>query len=246
MNPNFKLPKPLPKGVILHEGETLTGHPFVAIATLQSSNRKTGGMVQIWFLLKDVNPVEAVRTGLDASTICRSCPFSSGNGCYVNVGQAPLAIWRAYHRGLYPTVEPHHYQQLFRWRKVRFGAYGNPTLLPLAKVRAIAKASRGWTGYFHDWNDHPLAKYYAEYFMASTETKSSLKLAQSLGFRTFHASPEKPAGSVECLSDADGRTCEDCMLCQGGSKGQAKSIWIHPHGSRVARATAAATTETHL
>jgi hypothetical protein len=243
LNPKFKLPYPLPHGVILHEGATLTGHPFVAIATLQTVNRKTGDMVQIWFLLKDVNPVEAVQSGLDASTICRSCPFASGNGCYVNVGQAPLAIWKAYHRGNYPVVEPHHYQQLFRWRKVRFGAYGNPTLLPLSKVRAIARYSKGWTGYFHDWQDHPLAEYYAQYFMASTETKDSLRMAKALGFRTFHASPEQPTGSVECLADADGRTCADCLLCQGGSKAQAKNIWINPHGSRVNRAKEVAMTE---
>jgi hypothetical protein len=236
---DFNIHSVPPFGVILHEGETPSGHAFVAIATLRTTNRKTGDMVQIWFLLKDVHPVEAVQTGLDASTICRSCPFASGNGCYVNVGQAPLAVWKAYHRGLYPVVTAKHYRRLFYWRKVRFGAYGNPTLLPLEIVKAITSVSRGWTGYFHDWQDHPQAAEYAQYFMASTETKSSLALAQSLGYRTFHASPEKPEGSVECLADADGRTCADCLLCQGLSKSKAKNVWINPHGSRVNKAIAA-------
>lgn len=225
-----------PFGVVLHEGNTPSGHPFFVVATLRTTNRKTGDMVQVWIMLKDVNPVEAVQTGLDASTICRSCPFSSGRGCYVNIGQAPLAVWRSYHKGIYPKVTAKHYRRLFYWRKIRFGAYGNPTLIPLDIVQAMTSMCRGWTGYFHDWKENPEAAEYAKYFMASTETESSLALATSLGYRTFHVSTEQPADSVECLADADGRSCTDCMMCMGLKKPNAKSVWINPHGSRKNRA----------
>ena len=226
-------------GYVLHRG-IVNGEPYVVIATMETSNRKTGNMVQVWFLLENHNPVQAVKRGLDASTICRECPFSAGNGCYVNVGQAPLAIWKAYKRGGYTDLIPAHYSNAFSGRKIRFGAYGNPTLLPLSMVKAIASVSSGWTGYFHDWKSNPLAHGYSAYFMASTETESSLRLASALGFRTFHVSPIKPAGALECLSETKGMECAQCKLCAGLSKQRQPSIWINPHGTKKARASKAA------
>lgn len=228
-----------PTGYILYEGNK-NGHKFAAIATLKTSNIKTGDMVQIWFLLTDTNPVQAVKDGLDSRTICASCPFASGNGCYVNVGQAPLGIWKAYKRGNYPELDPVRYASVFGARRIRFGAYGNPSLLPIAIVKAIAKVSKGWTGYFHDWRENPMAKEYAKYFMASTETADSFKLAQSLKLRTFHASPVQPKGTRECLSESHGMECKDCLLCSGLSKAGQRSIWINPHGSKTAKANAVA------
>jgi hypothetical protein len=226
-------------GYVLHRG-TVNGEPYVVIATMETANRKTGNMVQIWFLLEDVHPVDAVRSGLDASTICRECPFASGGGCYVNVGQAPAAVWKAYHRGSYPEIIPAHYALAFSNRKIRFGAYGNPTLLPLAMVKAIASVSAGWTGYFHDWRTNPLAHGYSAYFMASTETESSLRLASALGFRTFHVSPVKPEESMECLAETRGMECSQCKLCAGLSKQRQPSIWINPHGTGKKKASRAA------
>lgn len=228
-----------PKGYVLHRG-TINGQRFAAIVTLKTDNRKTGDMSQIWFVLEDVHPVKAVASGIDAQTICKGCPFASGNGCYVNVGQAPLAVWKGFHRGIYPELHPYQYEEIFNGRKVRFGAYGNPTLLPIAKVKAIAEASKGWTGYFHDWRENPLAHAYSAYFMASTETEDSRKLAQAVGFRVFHVSPTKPVDAIECLSDSKGLTCARCRLCAGLSKGKQPSVWINPHGAKKGRAISAA------
>ena len=239
-----------PSGYLIHSGN-VNGRAYVAIATLETANRKTGDMVQVWFLLRDTHPVQAVQDGTDGETVCRDCPFASGRGCYVNVGQAPLSIWRAFHRGAYPFLSPSNYAEVFSGRKVRFGAYGNPTLLPLPLVDRIARVSDGWTGYFHDWRTNPQAQAYGRYFMASTETADSFKAAVAAGFRTFHVSPQKPAGAVECLSDAKGLTCAECRLCNGrfNSAGNAfrpmaqrerPSIWINPHGSRSAAASAVA------
>ena len=75
--------------------------------------------------------------------------------------------------------------------------------------------------------------------MASTETESSLALAQSLQMRVFHVSPVQPPNTVECLADSRGLTCAQCQLCQGWNK-PAKSVWINPHGSGAAKANAAA------
>ena len=227
------------KGYILHKG-IINGKPYVSIATMKTSNEKTGNMVQIWFLLENENPVESVLNGLDAETICQGCPFASGNGCYVNVGQAPLAIWKAYKRGIYKELMPINYIDAFKGRKIRFGAYGNPTLLPISIVKAIASVSNGWTGYFHDWKENPLASEYANYFMVSTETENSRIQAEQAGYRYFHVSPTKPENALECLSETKGMECSTCKLCSGLSKSRQPSIWINPHGSTKNKATAQA------
>ena len=226
-------------GYILYRGMT-NGKSFVAIATLESRNVKTGNMVQIWFLLEHTSPIEGVKSGLDALTICKDCIFASGNGCYVEVGRAPTMVWKKFKACGYPELNPCDYSRVFSGRKIRFGAYGNPTLLPLSIVKAIASVSNGWTGYFHDWKTNPLAKEYAQYFMASTETESSYRLAKSLNYRVFHVSPVQPADTLECLSETKQMQCADCKLCSGLSKSRLPSIWINPHGSKKSKASNAA------
>lgn len=215
---------------------------IIVVATLKTSNRKTGNMVQVWILDPSTDPVQSVKTGKDASTVCKGCKFASGNGCYVNVGQAPLQIWKGYHKGIYPMLQPKHYDTVFGDRKVRFGAYGNPSMIPLGIVSYIAKVSKGWTGYFHDWHmmSAEKAKAYGKYFMASTETESSRCKASDIGLRYFHVSPNQPENTIECLSDTKGISCADCQLCQGLNKSRLQSVWINPHGAKVAKANAVA------
>ena len=225
------------RGYVLQEGDG-----FVVIATMKTTNRKTGDMVQTWILLRDVSPVEGVKTGLDADTVCAGCVFASGNGCYVNVGQAPLAVWKGYHANIYPYLEPREYKSVFANRLLRFGAYGNPSKIPLPKVKALAKACFAWTGYFHDWHSMPKrsAVAYGRYLMASTETEASRLHAKSLGLRYFHVSEDKPDETRECLADTIGLTCEQCRLCMGTTKKNQRSIWINPHGSQKTKAVQAA------
>lgn len=226
--------------MIIHENNEI----FVIATGLKSAsdNRKTGKMVQIWILSQDMNPVESVKTGHDAKTICKGCPFASGNGCYVNVGQAPLSVWKAYKRGSYEKLNPKDYAKTFKGKAVRFGAYGNPSLIPLSIVKAIASVCNGWTGYFHDWKtiSPQMVRAYGQYFMASTETENSRLQAEKAGLRYFHVSPKKPENAIECLSDAKGITCEKCKLCSGLSKNRLASVWINPHGSKKTKAEKAA------
>ena len=56
-------------------------------------------MIQTWILRSDVNPVEAVNNGDDYS-ICGDCPHRKNDkgerSCYVNVGQAPNAVFKSF------------------------------------------------------------------------------------------------------------------------------------------------------
>ena len=80
------------RGFVLYEGPSLIdGAPIVVVATLKTSNIKTGDMVQTWILRSDIEPHHAVKSGDDLS-ICGDCihrPANQGS-CYVTVFQAPL------------------------------------------------------------------------------------------------------------------------------------------------------------
>src|SRR5665213_63590 len=102
-------------GVIFYRGPSmLDGAPIVAIATGlrdRSANVKTGALVQTWILRDDMSPLDAARTGADSS-ICGACPHRGrvvdgrnvDRSCYVTLFQAPLNVWKAARRELYPNL----------------------------------------------------------------------------------------------------------------------------------------------
>ena len=65
---------PKQRGFILYDGPSvLDGQPIVVIATMETSNRKTGQMVQTWIIRSDISPTDAAKIGLDSS-VCGHCP----------------------------------------------------------------------------------------------------------------------------------------------------------------------------
>jgi hypothetical protein len=215
-------------GFVIHEDESR-----VIIATgfsKTSDNRKTGDMIQIWILVRSMDPVQAIKEGLDR-LICGSCVHrGDGTGgersCYVNVGQAPLGIWRAWRAGRYPTLQ---FMDCFAGRKVRFGAYGDPTHIPIGLALAIAGVSSGWTGYTHQWRK-PSLQGWKQILMASVDTTAELVIARSMGWSTFRVGSEATAGEQLCASDREGTPCSVCLLC-AGARGGLQSVHIPPHGT---------------
>ena len=218
----------------------------VAIATAASNNVKTGPMIQIWIMARNVHPVESRRTGHDATLQCQGCPYASNQGCYVS--PLPLmALYRTYKKGGYSHLQigSAEWNSFFEGGSVRFGAYGNPSMLPLALVQDIAERAYSHTGYFHDWNIMPmeLAKSYGRFFMASCEPHN-VEHAQNLGLRTFTVVSEAPKGraiGIECLADAKGVQCIDCGLCDGNARSATRSkplpsVWIRAHGYQTEKA----------
>ncbi|MFT5266580.1 MAG: hypothetical protein ACI88C_000001 [Acidimicrobiales bacterium] len=211
--------------MIIYEGPSmLDGQPIVAILTGDkgrgTANRKTGKMGQLWILRAGVSPVEAVKTGADAS-VCGDCPLR-GTKCYVNVGQAPGAVWRAWVAGSYPQDDGADFE-----RPLRMGAYGEPAALPLSVLQNLANRAPGHTGYTHQWRDRPEL---SGLLMASCETAEDEAQATAAGWRFFSTGPG--AGAIQCPADSRGIKCADCKLCNGA--GAAKSIWIDPHGAGAA------------
>jgi hypothetical protein len=221
-------------GYILHQTNEI-----VVIASgfkRKSANRKTGNMVQIWILRSDVSPVDAVKSGQDAA-ICGTCPHRGDRAtgrkrsCYVNVGQAPNAVYRAFKRGSYSLLPLSDYAQVFAGRAVRFGAYGDPAMIPLAIVESISGIATKHTGYTHQW---ARAEWLKPYVMASCDTPAEFSQAAHHGWRTFRvaAKLESLPGEILCpaSTEAGNRTqCAKCGLCNGA--GSSKSIFIPVHGS---------------
>ena len=234
-------------GYVIHED---THRVIIATGfSTPSDNRKTGDMIQIWILCKAVDPVEAITQGLDR-LICGNCVHrginGSGRSCYVNVGQAPLGIWRAWRAGKYPTLQ---FMDIFSGRKVRFGAYGDPTHLPLSLALAIAGVASGHTGYTHQWARADfVVSDWAGMVMASVDNPAEYAAAKALGMRTFRVAQddEKAATEARCPASKEmgqRTTCNECLLCSGTSK-RARDIVIIDHAighkRRVIRIAAAA------
>ena len=240
-----------PRGVELWRGPSrIDGSPIVLLATLRSSNRKTGDMVQTWILRADVDPLEALASGADAS-VCGECPHrgdrrrggTRGRTCYVNVGQAPAGVWDAWRRGRYPRLDVRRWSDAFAGRAIRLGAYGDPGAVPLRVLRRLAAAGDRWTGYSHQWRRFPGLRGLC---MASVDSEAERAEAERRGWRTFRVRlpGEAPAaGEVECpaaLQDDSGEplsSCDRCGLCAGsldGRRGSAgrpiPSISIEAHG----------------
>jgi hypothetical protein len=229
-------------GVILYQGPSLLdGAPIVVIATglkNKSENAKTGAMVQTYILRSGVSPTVAIQTGDDAS-ICGNCPHrgatvdgrNAGRTCYVNVGQGPGAVFRAFRAGKYATL-PQYNWDVFKGRKVRFGTYGDPAAVPTYVWQGIANRAAGWTGYTHQWrNNGALSKF----CMASVDSEPEALEAQRLGWRTFRVAlpgvADRLASEVRCPASAEAGkklNCASCLACSGGTR--RGSIVIQAHG----------------
>ena len=235
----FKLSKRI-TGVVFYVGPSmLDGQLIVGIMIFDSDNEKTGHMAQIIYLLVDVSPTEAIKSGADTA-ICGPCPHR-GTTCYVMVFQSPLSIWRAYHRGNYPVVSLEECCEIIRLRKldVRFGSYGDSASVPVHITLAQAEAANTITGYTHQWMRKDFDPALLDVLMASVDNKKQIKhVERATGrkdARTYRVTSDLSdidTGIEEaCPHYATGIQCKACGLCDGARRSGAKSIAVQVHGS---------------
>ena len=236
----------MPTGYEIWRGPSeIDGAPIVVVATVRSLNRKTGAMVQTWILLTDESPTDAVRSGGDAA-ICGSCRHrgdrrrGKARTCYVNVGHAPLAVWRTWHRGRYPVASLADVLAAHPL-PLRIGAYGDPGAVPASVWAAARGVPR--TGYTHRWRERPDLRTLC---MASADSVAEAAEAAAQGWRAFLVAPadgplpfvlpgeEDSRRIVACPSVTFGATCAACKLCDGAHDGEVRSraphIAIAAHG----------------
>lgn len=222
-----------PKGFILDRFESpIDGNNCVAILTMDSKNRKTGNMAQVWILRDDINPVDAVADGSDVS-ICGNCShrknfFTKKRTCYVNVGQGPNSVWKAYKRGAYQEDVKWTDKDLFKDKMIRWGAYGDPAILSPTIVEILNYHAKGWTGYTHQWREK-FAEPFKNIFMASCDNFGDYLDASAHGWKCFSVAPVGQTGQgKQCPATVEGSVaqCITCRLCDG----MKQDIWVEAHG----------------
>jgi hypothetical protein len=229
-----------PNGFVIYRGPSLLdGSPIVAIAITASTNSKTGNMVQTYILRDDVLPTEAVKSGAD-SAICGDCKHrpSTGGACYVNVGQGPQVVYRAFLRGNYPDAPS--IAGLGDGRMVRLGTYGDPAAVPTSVWSALVSLSIGRTGYTHQWRNGADPELLG-LVMASCDTQAEADEARAMGYRYFRIRVNGGAmASKEFICPASEeagkrKTCLECGACDGNERGAKASPVIIAHGAKASR-----------
>ena len=225
-----------PSGYVIYRGPSLLDKtPIVAIAITKSSNAKTGNMVQTYILVDNgVLPVSNYKSLADVA-ICGDCKHRRGSGgaCYVNVGQGPTMVFKAYQRGIYPA-DLSRASEACRDRKVRLGTYGDPAAVPGYVWQNLLQHCSGHTGYTHQWAAGN-AEHVKSWCMASVDSTAERTLATLQGWRTFRVrTPQQPVepGEFVCPASAEGgkkRLCQNCLACDGDHRPNKASPVIISH-----------------
>lgn len=241
-----------PTAGILYEGPSMIdGSPIVVVALYRTtgSNAKTGAVVQTYILRADVAPIEAIRSGADVS-ICGDCKHR-GDGqtygsrsCYVNVGQGPTGVFKAFRRGRYARIEgAGAIAAMGRGRVVRLGTYGDPAAVPSWIWSDLVADAVGHTGYTHAWRSI-IAAPLRSLCMASADTEAERAEAVAAGWRTFRVREATEAvqrGEFVCPASAEAgkrTTCVQCRACDGADRAGKASPVIIAHGALASRLAA--------
>ena len=244
------LKKDLVNGFTFYRGPSmLDGKPIRAVATCiksDSTNVKTGAMIQVYIMPDDIKPSIAVKTGQDES-VCGSCvhrpSLAIKNGaspCYVLVWQSVDRVWQASYKDI-TNAEEIGRAIAPSGKSVRFGAWGDPAMVPFDIMAALLRGASHHTGYTHQWRKFPKFRHI---LMASVDTIEEREEAKKAGWRTFRVAEKFTgedivlSGEILCpASEEAGKrtTCDKCGLCAGLSR-KAKDIMIPVHGSKAIKA----------
>ena len=243
IKPVFKKSGAINSAVLWKGPSELDGAPIALIAIVNSSNRKTGGMLQTYIIRTDIPPIEANRIGADYS-ICGDCHLRGKadpaketglaleRGCYVNLGQGPTIVYKTFDRGGYPILalefsEPFgllgHSSMLSNYgadQNIRCGTYGDPLAVPQWVWDALLKRARNWTGYTHQFNriDSDALKVKASRFnMISADSLKEARKYWRNGLRTFrtviNTADIDPANEIVCPATKEGGERTTCEHC---------------------------------
>lgn len=162
---------------------------------------------------------------LDESN-CLDCPYSGNSGtgkCYTHKFMQYtgfLAMLRSIKADQVTPLTSQKRAAIIKMctgSYVRFGTYGEPSLLSVDLVKQMAEASSTWTGYTHQYAK-PWAKDYGQYFMASVHNQAEAVDARDKAYRSFIASQDGGELAVSCPASKEAgfkSNCAACGLCSG-------------------------------
>ena len=213
-----------PNGLCLFRNEHIAC--IITGLVKKSRNRKTGPMLQVWII-----PLKSPMLIQNQSLVCGDCKLMPKR-CYVNKGHSVLAVHEAFLRGLYPDASAQDWA-LLQGKAIRFGAWGDPSFVPVAIWNKLAELASLRSGYTHQWNK-PWAQGLIDLVMASVDSAEEQFQAAKMGWRTFRIRPTSQGvlfpDEIVCPSESRGSKCAECGLCNG-AQSRAKSIVITAHGS---------------
>jgi len=237
-----------PLGFTIAQGRSLfDDQPIVAIATglgRKSKNRKTGAVVQVYILHRDMLPSAAIATQLDRAVCgtCRHRPTGLAT-CYVDVVRGADLVWKSFQAGSYPELVSS--PQFTRGSCFRVSAYGDCAALGFEHwepfFAQVDKAEGTVLGYTHNWRHCDLR--FQRFCMASVETISEQHDAAAAGWRTFRIrlpGAELLSTETQCPADTHADvyglcgvdpgtiSCDSCRRCTGGNVGG--NVSLYPHG----------------
>jgi hypothetical protein len=177
---------------------------------------------------------------LDGSN-CLDCPFSGNGGdggCYTHKFNQYVGFL-----SMLRSIKEEELTPLTQIKKstimimsantyIRFGSYGEPSLLPIRLVQAMTRVASSWTGYTHQHNK-PFAQEFSKYYMASTHSDIEAIRRSADGWRSFIALQKgKDATAVSCPASTEAgfkSNCAKCGLCSGTEGKGSKSVKILEH-----------------
>jgi hypothetical protein len=174
--------------------------------------------------------------------VCFDCPFAYSNGahinaCYTHKGMQYLGF-KSMLRGIAARTNwadipelnadiERDILQMCNGRFIRFGTYGEPSLLPIDLTRTICAIAKNHTGYTHQHNKRPE---FSPYFMASVHSETEANAL--INWRSFISADQNIDTAVSCPASKEMNyisNCSKCGLCSGTEGKGKKSVNILLH-----------------
>ena len=218
--------------------DMITFYFVVTCLVKPSSNRKTGYVIQTYFIDKARLSSQPKVFG----SKCHDC--NAVEYCYVT--RDKMSVRKALtnlidgNKTSYKLVSFEQALQAIKMSpntSIRIGTYGDPSIMDVDDLISICKA-KPQLSYTHFWQDENLQDL-KKICMASTASMYEDLEAKALGWRTFRVRLTKDdpilPSAIQCLYESRNVQCVKCGLCDGialeNTRKNESDIWVYGHGS---------------
>jgi hypothetical protein len=222
-------------GVSLGIFTSPVNNDLVELIALFTGNKKTGDMIQLSVLPVDGDIADNTQ---GRAAICGTCPHVALGSCYA-YDQGLFSMMKAFRNGNYKAMELDQFLTIAKTRKIRFGRFGDISLLPFDLINEIAMSCKGFTGYTNQWRSKHYDSRFNELFMLSTlgekdSKQAAKKFPDARQFKVINTDVDYvndiDANVITCPSE-NGFNCNECLLCDGGNAAvSGVNIEIKAHG----------------
>ena len=216
-------------GVFFRTKSLWDGSPILVAAVLPKSakNSKTGKLAQVYILPDNGKMPHVAWKDGDYDAVCGDCPHKDNGACYVDRTKGSRGVMVGIRNGKsYQEVTVEGFRDALEGLSVRWGADGDPAMIPEDEFKVISSKVEACTGYTHQWR---WAHWLKSHCMASCDTPVDRAKASALGWRTFRVrldDEEVMPGEFVCPASAEAgmrKQCADCMACDGSLRGERRA-----------------------